>query len=198
MTGRPRAPEATSAELEARVIEALRAAGGSAQRNSLRTAIRPVMSTAEFDRTIEALAAAGKIRAEQVTSYWRSHHNQDLPHRATVYRLAPPGRRKPSTLPPRPAVGKLPGKPPPEGPALEERILAALREAGGALTRSELRNAIGRLIRTPAFDSAIGRLAAKRLITAKLTTRERLSIRGYTARATAMIYALADRRKRPR
>jgi hypothetical protein len=196
MPGRPRAPEPTSAELEARVLDALRAAGGSAQRNSLRSVIRPVMSTADFDRTVEALAASGKLRAEQVTSYWRSHHNQDLPHRAIVYSLAPPGRRKPSKLPPRPAVAKPSAKPELEGPELEERILAALRESGGALSRSELRDAIGRLIRTPAFESAINGLIAAGAITGKLTTRERLSIRGHTARSTAMIYTLTNRRKR--
>jgi hypothetical protein len=196
MPGRPRNPATEPGTLEERIITALRNFGGSSQRNALREAIRPQISTADFDRAIDALAGRGDITGEEVTLTWTSHYGKELPYRAIIYKLAPPGRRKRSTVPPpRARVGKKRSKPIPEGAELEDKILAVLRESGEPMSRTYLRMATDGRLSPADFDVGLSALLATERITVTNVMRQRTGRFGPISHQVT-VYSVPKARKR--
>ncbi len=72
-----------------RIVVALKALGGTAQRNLLREHIRPTMTSADFDEAIGRLVRDSVLIAEKVTDAWRSPRGKDIPVHRFVYTLAP-------------------------------------------------------------------------------------------------------------
>jgi hypothetical protein len=199
MNGRPRKPESTPAILEARILEALRAAGGSSQRNNLRASIRPVITTADFDRAIAELAARGAIKAELTTLTWRSHRGMDLPYQVMVYSL-PKGRRRrsPPPIQPWPQKGGRRAAPPPTVAEAEKLILKALREADGSKGRTALRGSITQLLSMATFDEAAANLVSRGLITAGKVMTGHTTAWGTIVNRQVMLYSLTKAGKKAR
>lgn len=172
MTGRPPNPKPAPAEIEARILDALRAAGGSSQRADLRNAIRPRMATAEFDQALSALAARGEITGEEIEGVRLSCWGTSHPYPAMVYKLAPRGRRKPTVIPPVRFQGKRRTKPIPAGTELEERIMAALGTAAAPLSRNELRLTVDKRLSAAMLSAVLARLLATKQVETELVTRE--------------------------
>jgi hypothetical protein len=87
-----RTPDFSTEELADRVADALKALGGRAQRDQLRTKVRPVLKTPTFNAVIAELVRQDRISIEKVTLAWVSPRGQPLPFHATIYALK--GRRK--------------------------------------------------------------------------------------------------------
>lgn len=200
MTGRPPQTNPSPTALEAKILNALRAVGGSSHRNNLRTAIRPVATTAAFDDAIAALAGRGEIKTELITLTWRSPRGMDLPYEVIVYSLTKGRQRKPSTVvkstkgrsgrPPRPPLTVAEG---------EDRILKALRDGGGTLGRTALRSRITQLLSLATFDEAVASLVHRGLITAeRVMTGHATLIGGYIIKRQVMLYSLTKAGKKAR
>jgi hypothetical protein len=84
----------TGADLERRVLEVLRAAGGEIRRGPLREAIDMGFPAAELDRATEALLSRGLIRLAQVRIEWQTLQGYQNNRLVTVYRLAKKNGRK--------------------------------------------------------------------------------------------------------
>lgn len=198
MTGRPANPKPTPAELEARVLDALRAAGDSSRRTDLLNSIKPRMMRAEFDRAIASLAARGEITSEQVDFTWQTHYGKDVSCRAMVYKLAPPGRRKPTTSPPQRYASRRPTRnAAPEGAELEERLLSVLAEADEPQGRDWLRMAVDRRVKRATFETALSALLAAKRIKVETVTRERRGRSGMVE-YQVIVCSLPKGRKGPR
>lgn len=81
-------PPPTAEEIESKLLEALRAAGGSMQRNNLRLAIDLHIRAAMFDAVIDDLVRRKVILAEKAMNYRTSVHGHQIPVTATVYAIA--------------------------------------------------------------------------------------------------------------
>lgn len=175
---------------ESRILDALRAAGGSCQRTDLRNAVRGDTSLADFDEALAALAAQGKITGELVTT-WHSPRGTLIGRQRAVYAIAPKGNRKPSKLPTPPPAGGHPAKPLPRGQELDDRILALLRDADGSMGRHELHQAVSVRIKAAQLDDAIARLMAAGQINAEVVKRLRKGYSGYHCSRTT-VYTLVN------
>lgn len=199
MPGRPARPKPTPAQLESRILDALRAAGGSSQRNNLRSAIRPVITTEDFDRSVSELIARGELEAEMVTLTWRSHRGMDLPYHVIVYALVKERRRRAApTIKPGSDRGSRPRQETRSFAEIEVKVLAALREAGGSKGRSALRTGISPRLPLATFDAAIANLVDRRLIKAKEIKSEDTGQQKNSAIPASTLYSLTSAGKKAR
>lgn len=179
------------AELESRILESLRTAGGSCRRPELRKAVKPLTIFASFDEALAALAARGKVMGESVSTASVSPDGILTFRPNVIYYL---GRGKPTKLPTPPDVGARRKGPAPVGEELDGRIIAALDDAGGSMDRGKLRETVDARLTAAVFDESINRLVAKRQITAEVVKRLGQGYSGWIA-ARATVYTLADGRK---
>lgn len=177
-------------EVQKRILEVLRAAGGSCGRTELRNAVRGQTSLADFNEALNALAARGRITGELVTT-WYSPRGTLIGRQSAVYSIAPKGNRKPSKLPIPPRAGRPRTNPVPQGQHLDERILTVLRDAGGSMDRHELHQAISVRLKAAQLDEAVARLITDGHITAKIVNRVRMAYAGYHG-SRATVYTLVD------
>jgi hypothetical protein len=81
----------------------------------------------------------------------------------------------------------------PTGPALERRIVALLRVAGGSLARNALREAINPRLLAAELDRATEALTGRGLVRVERTTSEWVSIHGHESRVPVTKYILTER-----
>lgn len=183
-------------QLEVRILETLRAAGGSCRRTELRNAVRGETSLADFDQALADLAARGDITGALVTT-WHSPRGTLIGRQGAVYSIAPKGNCEPSKLPTPPPAGRHRTNPVPEGHELDERILAVLRDAGGSMDRHDLHQAVSVRLKAARLGEAVTRLIAAGQITAEVVKRVRSGYAGYHG-SRATVYTLGDGARKQR
>lgn len=87
MMARVPKPPPTAEEIEVKLLETLRAAGGSMEQNDLRVAIDLHMRAAVLDAVIGDLARRKVILAETATTYRTSIRGHLIPVVATIYQV---------------------------------------------------------------------------------------------------------------
>jgi hypothetical protein len=83
-----------------------------------------------------------------------------------------------------------PRRPNPSGEEIAERILVALRTAGGTIHRSRLREALGRTVNDELLEVATELLVKARMVTVAFAKTRHITPQGVPYIAEAIVYRL--------